>query len=96
VLSHLVDAKFNADSSINQTNGVSKMSGATRIGKQITNTVFNAVMLISAFAMATVSLAMPWEMRCAFSSVLLNSLDTMMKNEAILRVALDVRWKTRR
>lgn len=96
MLSYLVETKSNADFSINQRRRVPRMSWAIRIGKQIRNMAFNGAMLIGAFTIATVSLAMSWKMRCAFSSVLLNSLDTMMKNEAILRTALDVRWKERR
>lgn len=75
---------------------VLKMSRAVNIGKQIKEIAFDSAILISAFTIAIVSLAMSWKMRCAFSSVLLNILDTMMKNKAILRVALDVRWKKRR
>ena len=64
-----------------------------RLEEQTMNIAFKTTICISAFMIAIFSLAMPWKMRCAFAHVLLKTVDKMMKNSVILRVALDVRWK---
>lgn len=63
------------------------------IGNQTMNIAFKTAIFISAFMISIVSLAMPWKMRCAFSHVLVSTLDEIMKKPVILRIALDLRWK---
>jgi len=61
--------------------------------KNMTKSLFKGAVFLGAFFLSTLTLLLPWSVRCAFARFLMGVFDRLFESKAILSLGVKVRWR---